>query len=157
MLLYNVEEWEAQAVSNILSMSYLCLFCVSKGVVSTAECGGAHFGKRGGSSDLIFQSVVSSCSIGVQNQNKDPKISTICTLKISHISSANRYTGSTLQETLAEGGVWNFRFKPGIRPLWYAKCGLLMHLSQFNSLCIKFTLYILCRKNGPYYLGVVMW
>ncbi len=32
-------------------MSYLCLFCVSirtKGVVSTAECGGTHRGGKGG-------------------------------------------------------------------------------------------------------------
>ncbi len=44
-LLCPVEEREAQAVSNFLSVSYLCLFCVSKGVVSTAECRGAHEGR----------------------------------------------------------------------------------------------------------------
>ncbi len=43
-LLCPVEEWEARAVSNILSVTYLCLFCVSKGVVSTAECWGTHEG-----------------------------------------------------------------------------------------------------------------
>ncbi len=43
--LCHVEEKEAQAVSNILSVSQLCLICVSKGVVSTAECEGGHEGK----------------------------------------------------------------------------------------------------------------
>ncbi len=49
-----------QAVSNILSVFHLCLFCVSnqtKGVVSTEECGGAHRGrKRGG-----VQTVLKKC------------------------------------------------------------------------------------------------
>ncbi len=86
---------QAQAVGNIISVSYLCLFCVShqtKGVVSTAECGGAHGGWKGGggsytdrfermlkiegkkegtrSTDFTVQSAVCSCSTGVQNQIK---------------------------------------------------------------------------------------
>ncbi len=44
-LLCRVEECEARAVSNIISVSSLCLFCVSKRVVSTAECGDMHEGK----------------------------------------------------------------------------------------------------------------
>ncbi len=47
-LLCHVEELEAQAVSNILWVSQLCLFCVSKGVVSTAECRRSTWGKGGG-------------------------------------------------------------------------------------------------------------
>ncbi len=41
-VLCRVKEREAQAVSNILSVSSLCLFCVS-----TAECGGTQEGKGG--------------------------------------------------------------------------------------------------------------
>ncbi len=48
MMLCCVEESEVQAVSNIQSMSYLCLFCVSNGVVSTVECRDAHGGGKGG-------------------------------------------------------------------------------------------------------------
>ncbi len=40
--LCRVEESETQAVNNILSVAQLCLFCVSKWVVSTAECRDAH-------------------------------------------------------------------------------------------------------------------
>ncbi len=73
-----------------------CLFCVSKGVVSAAECGGVQGGGKWGadtdrfervqkiqgrerarvtvswiSTDFtVWWSVVSSCSIGVQNQNQ---------------------------------------------------------------------------------------
>ncbi len=95
-----VEEWEVRAVSNILSVTCLCLFCVSnwtKGVVSTVECGDVHRGGKGGggsytdrfetmqttqgrqkvwvtvfwrSTDFTVLSVVFSCFIGVQNQNQ---------------------------------------------------------------------------------------
>ncbi len=47
----HVEESGAQAVSSILSVPYLCQFCVGikqKGVVRTAECIGAHGGGNGG-------------------------------------------------------------------------------------------------------------
>ncbi len=57
--LCSVEEFEAQAVSNILSVSQLCLFCVSEGVVSTAECGDAHEGK--GEEEEATQTVFREC------------------------------------------------------------------------------------------------
>ncbi len=50
-ILGRVEESEARAVSNKLLVFYLCLNCVSyltKRVVSTVECGGAHGGEKGG-------------------------------------------------------------------------------------------------------------
>ncbi len=38
MLLHHVEESEELALSNTLSVSYLCLFCIrTNGVLSTAE------------------------------------------------------------------------------------------------------------------------
>ncbi len=48
-----------QTVSNILSVSWLCLFCVSKGVVSTAECGGMH-GKGKGEEEAT-QTILREC------------------------------------------------------------------------------------------------
>ncbi len=97
--LYRVEEWKAQTVSNISSVSYLCLLCVSTGVVSTAECRGTYeakgeeeptqtilrkcrkYKKRQRawvtvfwrSTDFTAQSVVFSCSIKVKSQNERPK------------------------------------------------------------------------------------
>ncbi len=118
-LFCRVEEWEVQAVTNILSVSHLCLFCVSNGTkwaVSTAESGGAHGeGKGGGgsstdhfertqkiegrqrvwvtvfwkSSDFTVRSVVSSCSLGVQNQNQRPQ-------NEYNISSFRRTEGRTV-------------------------------------------------------------
>ncbi len=55
MLLCHVEESEVQAVSNILSVSYLCLFCVSEGVVSRAEYRGAHEGGRGAGGSYTYR------------------------------------------------------------------------------------------------------
>ncbi len=95
-LLCPVEEWEA--VSNISSVSQLCLFCVSKGMwvqLSVKEHirgkgrsnwhrlfweNAENKRKREGgvtvfwrSTDLTVRSVVFSCSIGVQNQNERPE------------------------------------------------------------------------------------
>ncbi len=93
-------------MNDILSVSYLCLFCVSEEIVSTAESRRVQEGKgkeettqtilrrmhkiegRQRARVTVFRRstnftvwlIVSSCSIGVQNQIKDPKMSMICPL-----------------------------------------------------------------------------
>ncbi len=100
MLLFRVKEWEAQAVSNILSVSLLYLFCVSKGAMSIQQSAEAHTREEGGvinwhrpfswmqkvqrrerarvtvfwrSTDFTVQPVVFSCSVEIQNQNERPE------------------------------------------------------------------------------------